>query len=60
MKMVQIDEDGIFIYDQQGNEIVSWNTDEFKEDETVCLSALNAVKIFYEEGELALKEYIRH
>lgn len=49
---------GIYIYDAEGVEIVSWTADEFQEDVTVALSALNCLKMFYEQGEAAVKETI--
>jgi len=47
-----IDDESINIYidngdDQEPTHIVYWHLDEFEEDATVCISALNAVHLFY-------------
>lgn len=57
MKSVVINEDGLFINDEHG-EIVMWNYEELKEDEQAIQAALNAVKIFYEEGPSAVRNRI--
>lgn len=49
---------GIYIYDSEGYEIVSWVADEFAEDPTTALVALNCLKMFYEQGEQTVKDRI--
>lgn len=49
------EEGGIYIYDKEGREIVMWHCDEFAEDPTVALCALDCLKMFYEQGEDAVK-----
>jgi hypothetical protein len=48
----EIDSESINIYVDNGNDqepthIVYWHIDEFEEDASVCISALNAVKLLY-------------
>lgn len=47
-----IDEESVNIYvdngdDQEPTHIVYWHIDEFEEDGSVCISALNALQLFY-------------
>lgn len=52
---VKVFEDGVYIYDHNGVEIVSWTEDEWEQDPSVVASIANALVIFYTEGEYALK-----
>jgi len=47
---------GLYIYGGNGKEIMSWTEDEWKDDSTVPVAMANAVKIFYEKGEEALRK----
>lgn len=44
------DAGGVYLYDHNGDEIVSWTTDEFDEHDGALPAALNALRIFYEQG----------
>ena len=58
---VEIDECGVYIYDTNGEEIVSWNTDEMNEDpESVCFAIAGSLKVLYEQNDYALKCLINH
>lgn len=51
--------DSIAIFDVN-EEIVYWDATEWEEDPTVTTAIANAIRIFYEEGSMALKEVIGH
>ena len=46
----------VYIYNKDGNEIMSWNADEWQEDVTSVVATCNAIRIFYTEGEAALQK----
>lgn len=50
--------DCVAIYDVN-EEIVFWDKTEWEEDPTVTTAIANAIRIFYEEGSMALKEVIQ-
>ena len=54
---VYIGPDCIAIYDVN-EEIVYWQQDEWLEDPSVALSIANAIRMYYEEGPMAIKEAI--
>ena len=56
--MVEILGDELTIYGKDGKEIVHWVVDEVEEDAELAFTIANAVKIYYEEGEYALKKYL--
>lgn len=51
--------DAVYIHDVLG-EIVSWNVDEWKEDDEVPVCMVNAVLYAMEYGGIALRESINH
>lgn len=53
--MIEMTEDALHIYDENGEEIVCWVEDEWIEDPTVALSMANAVHIFHTQGPEYLK-----
>ena len=55
-KELEITTGGVYIYDKNGNEIMSWMEDEWKEDVTSVVATCNAINVFYTEGEEALQK----
>mgnify|MGYP006291989723 CR=1 FL=1 len=57
-ELLTIAEDGIYIYNNQGEEIVSWIQDEWVEDPSVVLSIASAIRILVEDGPLELESFL--
>lgn len=47
---VEILRDQITLFDDEGEELVAWSSNEWHEDPTVVLSIANAIRMLYEEG----------
>ena len=56
--MIDFHEDGVTIYDNDGNEVVMWNMDEMEEGAEVALAMATAIHIFHTEGVDAVKTMI--
>ena len=57
--VVEINAFSIRILDKDFNEIVGWVIDEWKEDENIVISIVNAIKVYYVNGEDRLKEILK-
>jgi hypothetical protein len=58
---VDINEDGVYLFGEEGEEIVCWVTTEMVEaPEEVAFAIAGSLKMLYEQGGDALRQFIKH